>query len=92
MIFDYGLSLISQGKSLIQRFNMYIEELLYHVNQHYSTQLRYENNAHKPTKNRLQVAQNRALRMILGSAYGTRIIDLHKEANCPSISLKIKNI
>lgn len=39
---------------------------------------------------RIQVAQNRALRMILDSPFGTRIIDLHEEANCPRISEKIR--
>ena len=40
-------------------------------------------------KNKIQVAQNRALRMILDRPYDTRISDLHLEANIPKINEKL---
>lgn len=43
-------------------------------------------------RNKLQVAQNRAIRMILDRPYDTRITDLHDEANVPKIDIKIQDI
>lgn len=43
-------------------------------------------------KNKLQVAQNRALRMILDRPYDTRISDLHEEANIAKLDVRILDI
>lgn len=42
-------------------------------------------NCAKTHFNRLQVLQNKSLRMVLDQPYGTRNVDLHKEAKIPTI-------